>query len=67
MRKALVLHGLVVTTVYQASGAPVIDPCGGHTQEGQGWRGYALHLMPWRKDRYGDRLAGLALCVGKVT
>ncbi len=67
MRKAFVVNGFVITTVMQGAGAPMLDRCGGHTQEGLRWRGYALHLTPWRRDRYGDRLAGLSLCLGKLT
>lgn len=66
MRRAIVLFTVVVTFVQQGAGAPIIDPCGGQTREGRRWTGYALHLSPWRKDRYGDRLAGLALCVGRL-
>lgn len=66
MRRAIVLGRLVLTLVLQASGAPIIDRCGGTTREGVRWTGRAIHLSPWRKNQYGDRLAGTALRVGVV-
>ncbi len=66
MRRATILFGFVFTTVQQGTGAPPIDPCGGTLLDGSRWSGFALHLSPWRKNAYGDRLAGLALCFGRV-
>lgn len=65
-RRAIIIHDVVLTTVRQSQGAPVIDKCFGRTQEGQSWKGFAIHLSPWRKDRYGDRLIGTAFCIGKL-
>ena len=64
MRRALVVHRLVLTTCHQSIRAPIIDQCVGKTQEGQRWSGYAIHLTPWRKNRFGERRSGTALCVG---
>lgn len=64
MRKAIILDRLVLTTVYQSTGAPIIDLCGGRTLEERTWKGYAIHLSPWRRNRYGDRAGGLAFCIG---
>lgn len=64
--KAIVLGRLVLTVTNQASGAPIIDECAGRTRENRAWRGRAIHLSPWRKNRYGDRERGKALCIGVV-
>jgi hypothetical protein len=64
MNKAIVLGNLVLTSVNQACGAPIIDKCGGRTLEGTSWHGRAIHLSPWRKNRYGDREEGKAFCIG---
>lgn len=66
MRRAIILAGVVVTLVRQSSGSPIIDKCAGRTREGKRWHGYAIHLAPWRKDRYGTRLSATALCIGRV-
>jgi len=67
MSKAWIFGRLVITTTKQSGGAPFVDECGGQTIEGRSWRGRAVLLNPWRKDRYGDRLPGLALCLGWLT
>ncbi len=64
MVRALILGNVIFTLVNQALGAPIVDPCGGRTREGATWRGRALHLSPWRKNTYGDRAEGKALCIG---
>jgi hypothetical protein len=66
MRGAHVLFGFIFTTVIQPTGAPIVDRCGGRTQEGRRWRGVAIHLSPWHKNEYGDRERGLALCLGRM-
>lgn len=63
-RRAIILWRLVLTSCHQGQGAPIVDKCNGKTQEGRYWQGYAIHLTPWRKNSYGDRQIGLALCVG---
>lgn len=65
-RKAFIIADIVLTSVYQATGAPILDACIGHLEDGRTWRGYALHLSPWRKNSYGDRAGGIALCIGRV-
>jgi len=64
MSKAIVIYRLIFTFTNQSSGAPILDKCGGKIQEGTRWHGRALHLSPWRKNSYGDRLEGKALCIG---
>lgn len=66
MRKAIVFGGIVVTFVRQAAGSPVVDQCFGSTIDGKNWSGHAIHLTPWRRNRYGDRLMGEALCIGRI-
>ena len=66
MRRAIVLRGVVLTFVRQPIGAPIIDRCGGWLADATRWRGYAVHLTPWRKNEYGDRLGGQAFCIGRV-
>lgn len=64
-RRVFIYGRLALTTTRQSPGAPVIDACAGRIVEGgRWWRGRAIHLSPWRLDRYGDRKAGLALCIG---
>jgi hypothetical protein len=66
MNKAIVIGKLVFTFTYQSMGAPFIDLCGGRTREGGRWQGRAIHLSPWRKNAYGDRMEGKAFCVGML-
>jgi hypothetical protein len=63
-RLGLVLGRLVFTVVTQAHGAPFLDGARGEVTSGRCFRGVAVHLAPWRKDRYGDRLPALALVLG---
>jgi len=66
MRKAHIIFGFVLTTTPQGTGAPFVDQCGGKTINGKNWTGYAILLKPWRRDQYGERAEGLALCIGRV-
>lgn len=62
--KAITLVRFIFTFTNQSLGAPILDKCTGKTREGIHWSGYAVHLSPWRKNSYGDRERGKALCVG---
>jgi hypothetical protein len=62
--RAITVGRFILTFTNQSSGAPIIDKCGGKTGKGTHWRGYALHLSPWRRNHYGDRAMGKALCLG---
>ena len=64
MRRALVVGRLLLTTVQQAHGAPMIDGASGSTEGGRSYSAMAIHLAPWRRDRHGERLPALALVVG---
>ena len=66
MARALILGNVIFTLVNQSLGAPIVDPCGGRTREGDSWKGRAFHLSPWRRNSYGDRRDGKALCIGMV-
>ncbi len=66
MARALILGNVIFTLVNQSLGAPIIDLCGGRTREGDTWRGRAIHLSPWRRNSYGDRVEGKAFCLGMV-
>lgn len=66
MGKALILANVIFTLVNQSYGAPIVDLCGGRTREGDSWHGRAIHLSPWRKNSYGDRAEGKALCIGML-
>lgn len=66
MNKAIVIGRFIVTTVRQGLGAPIFDGCAGHTAENRSWRGFAIHLKPWKKNRYGDREVARALCIGMI-
>lgn len=67
MRKnAQAIGKLLITTCNQSSGAPIIDR--GFSDEKvapfRKWKCKVIHLTPWRKDKYGDRLPGKALVIG---
>jgi len=62
--KAITIYRLIFTSTVLPSGAPILDKVTGETREGTTWRGYCLHLSPWRHNRYGDRARGKALCIG---
>ncbi len=64
MNRAITIGTFIFTLANQACGAPIIDTCGGRTREGISWHGRAIHLSPWRKNRYGDRERGKVLCIG---
>lgn len=61
---ARVLGPLIVTTCMQGTGAALLDDCFVGDVEGRRYHGKALHLRPWRRDRYGERLRARALVVG---
>ena len=65
-RKAIVLGRFVFTTVENAQGAPFIDRCGGTTEEGRSYSGYAIQFNPFRFNRYGDREIGNCLVLGWI-
>lgn len=65
--RAIILWRYVFTYCHQSMGAPIVDKCNGKTEEGLYWNGYAIHLSPWRFNRFGDRKSGKAFCVGKVS
>lgn len=64
MHRTLTFGKLLFTTVIQGTGAPIVDWCAGHAVDGRTFEGRAIHLRPWRKDRYGDRLMNRALVIG---
>ena len=64
MRKSIIIGRLLLTTCNQGAGAPIIDRCRSRTDDGAVFDGRAIHLAPWRRDRYGTRRQGLALVMG---
>lgn len=63
MRRAWLFGRFVITSTIQPAGAPIFDRAYSTTQIGTRAQGWAIHLTPWRKDRYRDRRPGLALVV----
>lgn len=59
------LFGCIVTTCFQSQGAPIVDSCHIQDEDGNRYKGIAIHLFPWRKNQYGDREMGRALCIGR--
>lgn len=57
---------LCLSTTNQPAGAPIVDRA--NSQEKiepfRQWRGLAIHLRPWRRNRHGDRAEGPALFIG---
>lgn len=65
MAGTIIIGPLCVTVTNQGAGAPLADRC--WTREkggGRVWRGRAILLTPWRRDRYGASLMQKALVVG---
>lgn len=55
-RRTIRLGSLIFTTVLQAANPPLVDKaCVRDEQDGQRFRGKAILLTPWRRNRYGNR------------
>lgn len=63
MAQSIILGRLLLTTCNQGAGAPIVDRCRSRTDDAV-FDGRAIHLTPWRRDRYGTRRGGLALVFG---
>jgi hypothetical protein len=63
-RKGYVFGKLILTTVLQAQGAPLVDSCWASDAEGRRYKGWAILLKPWRRDRHGASEIQPALVVG---
>lgn len=73
----MVIGKFLISTIKQGLGAPVVDKCtsfveGFDKQTGKvtysrTYHGYAIHLTPWRRNKYGEIKEGLALVIGWKT
>ena len=65
---AYVFGRLCPTTCMQAAGAPFIDSCTAQDEKGNTYKGVAILLKPWQRDKWKQSLVQRALVVawGKV-
>ena len=54
--KAQVIGPLCLTWCNQAQGAPLVDTCFTRDKEGRSYKGWAILLKPWRRNRFGESL-----------
>ena len=64
MNRVVILGKLVVTTCNQASGAPLVDKAFAQDVYSRKYKGWAILLTPWKRNRYGESLLQKALVVG---
>lgn len=65
-RKAMWLFKrVIVSTTIQAAGAPFVDQCSGIDAEGNNFRGIAILLQPWRRNRWLESNPQIALVLGR--
>lgn len=63
MRKSFKLWKLILTTVIQPTGARFIDKAHSTDQDGNKYKGYAILLRPWKKDKWGDTQRQFAIVI----
>lgn len=61
--KSFILGPLCLTTTMQSEGAPFVDKCFTKTEDGRRFRGHAVLLTPWRRNRYGESVIQRALVI----
>ncbi len=64
MANSIQLGKLLIATMQQACGAPVVDRATAYDEMDNRFESVAVHLTPWRFNKYGDREGGLALVLG---
>jgi hypothetical protein len=63
MRKGQRFGKLLLTTVMQPSGARFIEQAYSTDQDGNKYKGYAIILRPWKKDKWGDTQRQMAIVI----
>ena len=61
--KAWRIGRLLLTHCNQALGAPIVDYAFSRDIDGNNYRGRAILLKPWRKNKYGEHLPQPALII----
>jgi hypothetical protein len=62
-RKAQIIGRLILTTLDQPLGAPIVDRARSTDAKGNFYHCRAILLPPWRKNKYGERF-GPAFVIG---
>jgi hypothetical protein len=62
--KGLKIRRLIFTTCIQSCGAPFIDQAFVTDDEGNRYKGIAILMFPWRRNKYGESQLQKAFVVG---
>lgn len=64
--KGYLLGRVLLTVTNQPAGAPFVDECFFRCDAAPGvsFRGWAILLKPWRRNRWGEHGGGLAFVIG---